>query len=121
MQIKIMHKIENNEIKTHKPPFDTSYNLGNFFGRKPCWKVRPLCYLSLNIKWLRVQRSKVCGLWATTVYKSSLYPLSLSLSPSLLVYETNAIEKNRIPFLRNGPVIIQPDSLLVVKFDYFNS
>ncbi len=47
MQIKIMQKIENNQIKADKPQFDTIHDLGNPFGRKPSWKVSLLHSLSM--------------------------------------------------------------------------
>ena len=68
--------IENSEIKTHKPWFNTRYDLGNPYRRKPNWKVRVLCSLPLHRKWLRVQRSMACGLWATIMHKSFLCSLS---------------------------------------------
>lgn len=64
--------------------------------------MRLPCSLSLNRKWLRVQQSKVCGSWATTVHKSSLCSLSLSLLATHLVYGTNALKNNGTLFPLSG-------------------
>ncbi len=47
-----MHKIDNKSKIYLQNQNNTRYDLGNPFERKTQLKVRPLCTLSLNRKWL---------------------------------------------------------------------
>ena len=71
--------------------------MGSPFERKPSWKLRPLFNLSLNRKWLYVQRSKAYILRVSV--KSSISILFLSLSTNRLIYVTSALQKMEPHFL----------------------
>ncbi len=60
--------VENRE-QLNKTKNDTRYNLGNPFKRKLAWKVKLICSIYLNGKWMQVQRSEACGLWDATMLK----------------------------------------------------
>ena len=116
--------VENREQQNEnsQTTIDTRYILGYPFGRKPNWKVRLFYSLSLPRNFMQVQKSEACALKGSIVHKSVIYALSLSLLAALLIYGTK-MHSNRIgtPLPPCGSIITQLNSLLVVKFESFNS
>lgn len=66
-------------------------------------------------------KSKAYDLWAAIIHKSYMYALSMSLLTTLPIYGEKYHKKEGNAFSSSGLVITQPDSLLVVKFDFFIS
>jgi len=63
------------------------------------------------------------GLWPMGYYSLqflSIFCISYPFELVFLIYGTNALENNGTHFPPSGPFITQPDSLLMLWFDYPN-
>ena len=113
---KSSRKVENDKINSH------THNTQDMFSQKPFWKktqlVGEVASLSFYV-WKYGCRYKEV-MFVVRVQILSVYSTSYLSWLSLLNYGTKCSQRNRMPLPPSCPVITQPHSLLVVKFDYIN-
>lgn len=121
MRMRIMQKIENGKIKSHTH-IKHKICFGKLFWEKTQLEgeVTPLSFSiwKYGCKYKEVW-FVACGLIQCT---NALYVLYLQSFLAIFDQLWNkCTRKNGMSLPSSGPVITQPDSLLVVKFDYLNS